>query len=89
MAQLAFILFISQCVPDSGKFRHRLRRKIAESKKLLFRDIAEYNRQEPAVQINPNEVELSLSGESLSWPWEVNGSGKGVQPIFLFVVKNV
>ncbi|KAK9974734.1 hypothetical protein ABG768_022811, partial [Culter alburnus] len=27
----------------SGKFRHRLRRKIAESKRLLLKDIETYN----------------------------------------------
>ncbi|XP_072574324.1 uncharacterized protein [Paramormyrops kingsleyae] len=63
---------------DSGKFRHRLRLKMAQSKKLLFRDIAAYNSKDPAVKIDPNEVELSLSSDnqSLSWPWEVHGSAR-------------
>ncbi|ROJ25351.1 hypothetical protein DPX16_20164 [Anabarilius grahami] len=63
---------------DSGKFRHRLRRKIAESKRLLLKDIETYNSHEPAMPIDVNEVEQSLSGDNPSptWPWEVHGSNK-------------
>ncbi|XP_077060946.1 uncharacterized protein LOC143713118 [Siphateles boraxobius] len=63
---------------DSGKFRHRLRRKIAESKRLLLKDIETYNSHEPAMAIDLNEVEQSLSGDNPSptWPWEVHGSAQ-------------
>ncbi|CAM4658775.1 unnamed protein product [Leuciscus chuanchicus] len=63
---------------DSGKFRHRLRRKIAESKRLLYKDIETYNSHEPAMAIDVNEVEQSLSGDNPSptWPWEVHGSAQ-------------
>ncbi|KAF4114134.1 hypothetical protein G5714_004357 [Onychostoma macrolepis] len=63
---------------DSGKFRHRLRRKIAESKRLLLKDIETYNSHEPAMPIDVNEVEQSLSGDNPSptWPWEVHGSAQ-------------
>ncbi|XP_076129536.1 uncharacterized protein LOC143111224 [Alosa pseudoharengus] len=69
---------------DSGKLSHRIRQKIAESKKLLLRDITEYNSKEPAVEINLNEVELSLSGECLAWPWEVHGSARIEDKIRVF-----
>ncbi|XP_073704470.1 uncharacterized protein [Garra rufa] len=63
---------------DSGKFRHRLRRKIAESKRLLMKDIETYNSHEPAMPIDFNEVEQSLSGDNPSptWPWEIHGSAQ-------------
>ncbi|ROL52540.1 hypothetical protein DPX16_11645, partial [Anabarilius grahami] len=63
---------------DSGKFRPRLRRKIAESKRLLLKDIETYNSHKPAMPIDVNEVEQSLSGDNPSptWPWEVHGSNK-------------
>ncbi|XP_077088406.1 uncharacterized protein LOC143740227 [Siphateles boraxobius] len=63
---------------DSGNFRHGLRRKIAESKRLLLKDIETYNSHEPAMAIDLNEVEQSLSGDNPSptWPWEVHGSAQ-------------
>ncbi len=77
----------------SGKFRHRLRRKIAESKRLLLKDIETYNSHEPAMPIDVNEVEQSLSGDNPSptWPWEVHGSGKRsfLRPLIYFVKTQV
>ncbi|KAK9977019.1 hypothetical protein ABG768_018840 [Culter alburnus] len=64
---------------DSSKFRHRLRRKLAEDKKLLLQEIQEYNGLVPdsATNIDVAAVEHSLTGESSVsqiWPWEVHGS---------------
>lgn len=73
---------------DSGKFHHRLRRKIAESKRLLLKDIETYNSHEPAMPIDVNEVEQSLSGDNPSptWPWEVHGSAQ-IEDKFIFFNK--
>ncbi|XP_060743303.1 uncharacterized protein LOC132857349 [Tachysurus vachellii] len=64
---------------DSSKFRHRLRRKLAEGKKLLLQEIQKYNGlvQDSATNIDVATVEHSLNGESnvsQIWPWEVHGS---------------
>ncbi|XP_077051713.1 uncharacterized protein LOC143701906 isoform X1 [Siphateles boraxobius] len=64
---------------DSSKFRHRLRRKLAEDKKLLLQEIQKYNDLvlESATTIDVAVVEHSLTGESTAsqiWPWEVHGS---------------
>ncbi|XP_060721178.1 uncharacterized protein LOC132842472 isoform X3 [Tachysurus vachellii] len=64
---------------DSSKFRHRLRRKLAEDKKLLLQEIQKYNGlvQDSATNIDVATVEHSLNGESnvsQIWPWEVHGS---------------
>ncbi|XP_051980628.1 uncharacterized protein LOC127641854 isoform X3 [Xyrauchen texanus] len=64
---------------DSSKFRHRLRRKLAEDKKLLLQEIQKYNDLvlESATTIDVAVVEHSLTGESTVsqiWPWEVHGS---------------
>ncbi|KAK9981838.1 hypothetical protein ABG768_001362 [Culter alburnus] len=64
---------------DSSKFRHCLRRKLAEDKKLLLQEIQEYNGLVPdsATNIDVAAVEHSLTGESSVsqiWPWEVHGS---------------
>ncbi|GAA6102338.1 uncharacterized protein LOC113647498 isoform X1 [Tachysurus ichikawai] len=61
---------------DSSKFRHRLRRKLAEDKKHLLQDIQKYNGLVQA-NIDVATVEHSLNGESSVsqiWPWEVHGS---------------
>ncbi|KAK2834617.1 hypothetical protein Q7C36_015318 [Tachysurus vachellii] len=60
---------------DSSKFRHRLRRKLAEDKKLLLQEIQKYNGlvQDSATNIDVATVEHSLNGESnvsQIWPWE-------------------
>ncbi|XP_026104653.1 uncharacterized protein LOC113097471 isoform X2 [Carassius auratus] len=67
------------CQNDSSKFRHRLRRKLAEDKKLLLQEIQKYNDLvlESATTIDVAVVEHSLTGEntvSQIWPWEVHGS---------------
>ncbi|CAM4513258.1 unnamed protein product [Leuciscus chuanchicus] len=64
---------------DSSKFRHRLRRKLAEDKKLLLQEIQKYNDLvlESATTIDVAVVEHSLTGESTVsqiWPWKVHGS---------------
>ncbi|XP_072563712.1 uncharacterized protein [Paramormyrops kingsleyae] len=64
---------------DSSKFRHRLRRKLAEDKKLLLQEIEKYNGLvlDSASNIDVAVVEHSLAGESTVsqiWPWEVHGS---------------
>ncbi|XP_052468601.1 uncharacterized protein LOC128025983 isoform X2 [Carassius gibelio] len=64
---------------DSSKFRHRLRRKLAEDKKLLLQEIQKYNDLvlESATTIDVAVVEHSLTGENTVyqiWPWEVHGS---------------
>ncbi|XP_047657921.1 uncharacterized protein LOC113647498 isoform X3 [Tachysurus fulvidraco] len=64
---------------DSSKFRHRLRRKLAEDKKHLLQEIQHYNGlvQDSATNIDVATVEHSLNGEnnvSQIWPWEVHGS---------------
>ncbi|XP_034149558.1 uncharacterized protein LOC105009293 isoform X3 [Esox lucius] len=64
---------------DSSKFRHRLRRKLAEDKKLLLQEIQKYNNLvlESATTIDVALVEHSLTGESTVsqiWPWEVHGN---------------
>ncbi|XP_056092620.1 uncharacterized protein LOC130071774 [Rhinichthys klamathensis goyatoka] len=64
---------------DSSKFRHRLRRKLAEDKKLLLQEINKYNDLvlHTATNIDVAVVEHSLTGESTVsqiWPWEVHGS---------------
>ncbi|KAL0156519.1 hypothetical protein M9458_045417, partial [Cirrhinus mrigala] len=63
-----------------SKFRHRLRRKLAEDKKLLLQEIKKYNGLvlDSASNIDVAVVEHSLTGESTVsqiWPWEVHGSG--------------
>lgn len=75
---MVIFLYLLLVFTDSGKFRHRLRRKIADSKRLLLKDIETYNSHEPAMAIDLNEMEQSLSGDNPSptWPWEVHGSGK-------------
>ncbi|XP_030202206.1 uncharacterized protein LOC115535280 isoform X3 [Gadus morhua] len=63
---------------DSNKLRHRLRRKLAEEKKLLFQEIQKHNKLDSAANIDAAVVEHSLSGESTVspiWPWEVHDSG--------------
>ncbi|XP_028977260.2 uncharacterized protein LOC105009293 isoform X5 [Esox lucius] len=67
---------------DSSKFRHRLRRKLAEDKKLLLQEIQKYNNLvlESATTIDVALVEHSLTGESTVsqiWPWEVHGNDLG------------
>ncbi|KAK9970033.1 hypothetical protein ABG768_028172 [Culter alburnus] len=64
---------------DSSKFRHRLRRKLAEDKKLLLQEMQKYNGLvlDSATNIDVAAVEHSLTGESSVsqiWPWEVHGS---------------
>ncbi|ROL42094.1 hypothetical protein DPX16_19541 [Anabarilius grahami] len=64
---------------DSSKFRHHLRRKLAEDKKLLLQEIQKYNGLvlDTATNIDVAAVEHSLTGESSVsqiWPWEVHGS---------------
>ncbi|XP_050957788.1 uncharacterized protein LOC127158862 [Labeo rohita] len=64
---------------DSSKLRHRLRRKLAEDKKLLLQEIDKYNGLvlNTATNIDVAVVEHSLTGESTVsqiWPWEVHGS---------------
>ncbi|XP_051951403.1 uncharacterized protein LOC127621730 [Xyrauchen texanus] len=64
---------------DSSKFRHRLRRKLAEDKKFLLQEIQKYNDLvlESATTFDVAVVEYSLTGESTVsqiWPWEVHGS---------------
>ncbi|XP_030202201.1 uncharacterized protein LOC115535279 [Gadus morhua] len=62
---------------DSNKLRHRLRRKLAEEKKLLFQEIQKHNKLDSAANIDAAVVEHSLSGESTVspiWPWEVHDS---------------
>ncbi|XP_067269595.1 uncharacterized protein [Pseudorasbora parva] len=64
---------------DSSKIRHRLRRKLAEDKKLLLQEIQKYNDHvlDSATNIDIAVVEHSLTGESTVcqiWPWEVHGS---------------
>ncbi|KAL0147538.1 hypothetical protein M9458_053258, partial [Cirrhinus mrigala] len=63
----------------SSKLRHRLRRKLAEDKKLLLQEIDKYNGLvlNTATNIDVAVVEHSLTGESTVspiWPWEVHGS---------------
>ncbi|KAF4094529.1 hypothetical protein G5714_024551 [Onychostoma macrolepis] len=64
---------------DSSKLRHRLRRKLAEDKKLLLQEIEKYNSLvlDSATNIDVAVVEHSLTGESTVsqiWLWEVHGS---------------
>ncbi|XP_057217747.1 uncharacterized protein LOC130571061 isoform X3 [Triplophysa rosa] len=64
---------------DSSKLRHRLRRKLAEDKKLLLHEIEKYNGLvlDSATNIDVAVVEHSLTGESTVsqiWPWEVHAS---------------
>ncbi|KAF4100907.1 hypothetical protein G5714_019103 [Onychostoma macrolepis] len=64
---------------DSSKLRHRLRRKLAEDKKLLLQEIEKYNSLvlDSATNTDVAVVERSLTGESTVsqiWPWEVHGS---------------
>ncbi|KAK9972431.1 hypothetical protein ABG768_025738 [Culter alburnus] len=64
---------------DSSKFRHRLRRKLAEDKKLLLQEMQKYNGLvlDSATNIDVAAVEHSLTGESSVsqiWLWEVHGS---------------
>ncbi|KAF4110033.1 hypothetical protein G5714_009285 [Onychostoma macrolepis] len=64
---------------DHSKLRHRLRRKLAEDKKLLLQEIEKYNGLvlDSATNIDVAVVEHSLTGESTVsqiWPWEVHGS---------------
>ncbi|CAL8294689.1 unnamed protein product [Arctogadus glacialis] len=62
---------------DSNKLRHRLRRKLAEDKKLLLQEIQKHNKLDSAENIDAAVVEHSLSGESTVspiWPWEVHDS---------------
>lgn len=68
---------------DSSKLRHRLRRKLAEDKKLLLQEIQKYNGLvlDSATNIDLAVVEHSLTGEhsvSQIWPWEVHGSAMSV-----------
>lgn len=68
---------------DSSKLRHRLRRKLAEDKKLILQEIEKYNGLvlDSATNIDVAVVEHSLTGESTVsqiWPWEVHGSGMSV-----------
>ncbi|XP_041640498.1 uncharacterized protein LOC121508067 isoform X2 [Cheilinus undulatus] len=64
---------------DSSKIRHRLRRKLAEDKKLLIQEVQKYNNLalHSASKIDESIVEHSLTGDSTAspiWPWEVHGS---------------
>ncbi|GAA6102340.1 uncharacterized protein LOC113647498 isoform X1 [Tachysurus ichikawai] len=66
---------------DSSKFRHRLRRKLAEDKKHLLQDIQKYNGLVQA-NIDVATVEHSLNGESSVsqiWPWEVHGTNISIK----------
>ncbi len=67
---------------DSNKFRHPLRRKLAEDKKLLLQEREKYNGLvlDSATNIDVAVVEHSLTGESTvsnmavggSWQWYVS-----------------
>lgn len=63
---------------DSSKFRHRLRRKLGEDKKLLLQEMQRYNGLVPdSAAIDVAAVENTFTGESTVsplWPWEVHGS---------------
>nr|XP_055052070.1 uncharacterized protein LOC129437774 isoform X2 [Misgurnus anguillicaudatus] len=65
---------------DSSKLRHRLRRKLAEDKKLLLQEIQKYNDlvlDSATNIIDLAVVEHSLTGESSVsqiWPCDLNGS---------------
>ncbi|KAI9537927.1 hypothetical protein NQZ68_020910 [Dissostichus eleginoides] len=72
------------CVSDdmvsTSKLRHRLRRKLADDKKRLNKEILKYNQlvHDSARGIDVAAVEHSLSGGSIMsalWPWEVHGMG--------------
>ncbi|XP_030263836.1 uncharacterized protein LOC115575724 [Sparus aurata] len=63
---------------DSSKFRHRLRRKLGEDKKLLLQEMQRYNGLVPdSAAVDVAAVENTFTGESTvspQWPWEVHGS---------------
>ncbi|XP_030265168.1 uncharacterized protein LOC115576745 isoform X4 [Sparus aurata] len=63
---------------DSSKFRHRLRRKLGEDKKLLLQEMQRYNGLVPdSAAVDVAAVESTFTGGSTVsplWPWEVHGS---------------
>ncbi|XP_057217739.1 uncharacterized protein LOC130571061 isoform X2 [Triplophysa rosa] len=75
----AIVELLWQTRKNSSKLRHRLRRKLAEDKKLLLHEIEKYNGLvlDSATNIDVAVVEHSLTGESTVsqiWPWEVHAS---------------
>lgn len=60
---------------DSSKFRHRLRRLLAEDKKLLLEEIHKYNSLDCAAKIDLSLLEHSLTKDAnvvSVRPWEIN-----------------
>ncbi|KAF4098004.1 hypothetical protein G5714_022012 [Onychostoma macrolepis] len=69
---------------DSSKLRHRLRRKLAEDKKLLLQETEKYSGLvlDSATNTDVAVVERSLTGESTVsqiWPWEVQGTNISIK----------
>lgn len=80
------VLVFSDCFPDSGQLRHRLRSEMTVVKNRLLKDIATFNSASPTTTIDIGTVERSLSGDgpAVFWPWDVQGSGKRIVHLFCF-----